>query len=221
MDAKADAHPDTRQRLLESACELFAEKGFAKTTNKDICQQAGANIAAVNYYFESKEKLYAEAWRKAFHDNLCAHPPDGGVPKNAPAEQRLRGRVRALIGRIADENNKSFLIAHKEMASPTPLLKEVMHECLGPLHEEMSKLVRELLGPQVSEQQVRFCETSVVSQCMAIVRCRRRREGREGKDAPPPVSMDEAQAYAEHVSEFSLAAIRAMRERIGGAGTDR
>ena len=48
----------TRDRILESACRAFAERGFRETTISDICRAAQANIAAVNYYFGSKEKLY-------------------------------------------------------------------------------------------------------------------------------------------------------------------
>ena len=45
--------------IVEAAMEVFAEKGFHNTTIRDICEQAGANIAAVNYHFQTKEQLYA------------------------------------------------------------------------------------------------------------------------------------------------------------------
>jgi AcrR family transcriptional regulator len=212
-----DSGPGTRQRLLESACDLFAAKGFSKTTNREICSRAGANIAAVNYYFGSKERLYVEAWRKAFDDSLTAHPPSGGVPPDAPPEARLRGRVRALICGMTDEDNKSFLIAHKEMATPTRLLRHVMRECMQPLREEMTRLVRELLGPGASERQVRFCEASIVSQCLDVLRWRHMRDEHAG-DHAPPVSPEDVEAYAEHVAHFSLAGTAAVR-RLNIKGT--
>lgn len=49
----------TRERILDAARDLFAERGFRGTTVRDITTAAGANIAAVGYYFESKDGLYA------------------------------------------------------------------------------------------------------------------------------------------------------------------
>ncbi|MGH9438282.1 MAG: TetR/AcrR family transcriptional regulator, partial [Terriglobia bacterium] len=52
---------DTRQKLLDAAGRLFAERGFAGVSIRDICKEAGgANLAAVNYYFRDKAALYRE-----------------------------------------------------------------------------------------------------------------------------------------------------------------
>ena len=59
-------HRDVRSDLLKVACKVFADKGYRKATIAEICKRAGVNIAAVNYYFRSKERLYVEAWRAAF-----------------------------------------------------------------------------------------------------------------------------------------------------------
>ncbi|NNC88848.1 MAG: TetR/AcrR family transcriptional regulator [Akkermansiaceae bacterium] len=47
----------TRERILEAAEGLFAERGFEVVSLRDITSLAGANVAAVNYHFGSKEKL--------------------------------------------------------------------------------------------------------------------------------------------------------------------
>ncbi|MFW1406241.1 TetR/AcrR family transcriptional regulator, partial [Vibrio parahaemolyticus] len=59
---------DKRDHLINEAIELFAEKGFEGTSIRDLATRAGVNIAMVNYYFGSKEKLFeAIVAKKATH----------------------------------------------------------------------------------------------------------------------------------------------------------
>src|ERR1700677_4461463 len=48
----------TRQKLIEVAGRVFAEHGYYAATVRDICAQAGSNVAAVNYHFRDKLGLY-------------------------------------------------------------------------------------------------------------------------------------------------------------------
>ena len=48
---------DTKERILDAAERLFADNGFPATSMRDITQEAGVNLAAVNYHFGSKEAL--------------------------------------------------------------------------------------------------------------------------------------------------------------------
>ena len=49
---------DTRRRLLDTAAQLFSQRGFKNVTVRDLCDEANANVAAVNYHFGSKDGLY-------------------------------------------------------------------------------------------------------------------------------------------------------------------
>jgi AcrR family transcriptional regulator len=201
----------TRKSLLASASEFFAAKGYRDATIAEICKRARANVAAVNYHFGNKENLYIETWRHSFSESVKANPPHGGVSDDAAPEERLRGQVSALLHRIADEGNKEFLIVQKELANPTGLLNEVMREVIRPLQKKIEALVRELLGPQVSDMQVWFCEISIISQCINPMVVRKGRKAkREGKDGPPGI--EDIEAYSNHVVKLSLAGIRAIRE---------
>lgn len=209
--------PETRQRVLESAVAVFAERGFRDTTIHEICLRAGANIAAVNYYFGSKDDLYAEAWRGAFRQSLATHRRDGGVPADAGPEERLRGRIKSLIRAMTDPSDRSFLIAQKEMANPTLLLREVQRECISPLREETAALVREVLGPRASEEEARFCVASIMSQCFGVARWMRARQ--QGlAPVERAITIGDTDAYAEHVARFSLAGMRAIREQSAEDG---
>jgi TetR/AcrR family transcriptional regulator, regulator of cefoperazone and chloramphenicol sensitivity len=201
---------ETARRLLAAAAEVFAEKDYRSATVSEICQLAGANIAAVNYHFRDKETLYAKAWRHAFSESIKARPPDGGIPLEASPEKRFRGQITAFLRRIGDPNNKEFWIAQKEIINPTGLLAEVMAAEIMPLHRRMEGVVRELLGPDAGESQVHFSVLSIINQCTGPIAVSRSDLLKAGNGLGPPRITD-IDSYAEHVVNFSLAALSAFR----------
>jgi AcrR family transcriptional regulator len=48
----------TEEKIKEAARKVFTKKGFAATRTRDIAEEAGINLALLNYYFRSKEKLF-------------------------------------------------------------------------------------------------------------------------------------------------------------------
>ena len=205
---------ETRRHLLEAAGQCFAEEGFWETTNADICERADVNTAAVNYHFSSKDNLYVEAWKHAFENSMKTHPPDGGVSPKAPAEDRLRGRILAIMQRIGDPENCEIEIIHKEMANPTGLLAETMHKVIKPIDDDTKAIIRELLGEAASEQDVQFCEMSIMSQCFGpMLRLRRARAGHEPSFPKCPHFEFDVESLAKHVTAFSMAGICAIRDR--------
>ena len=55
--ASGKTNSKTRTAIIEAAGKIFAEEGYLKATVRDICSSAGANLAAVNYYFGDKKGL--------------------------------------------------------------------------------------------------------------------------------------------------------------------
>lgn len=197
-----------KEKLLAVAGDVFMEKGFRDATVAEICSRAEANISAVNYHFGSKEALYQEAWRHSFTESLKTYPLDGGISESASAEDRLRGQLTAMIRRIADENNKDFFIAQMEMINPTGLLQEVMKSELIPMREQTLAVVRELLGAAATEEQVHFCEISIISMCVHPIIMQRTARRTIDKNMPPIIK--DITALADHVVTFALAGINAV-----------
>jgi len=203
---------NTRNRLLISASRIFAEKGFQEATIAEICEGAKTNIASVNYHFHDKETLYLESWRFAFNRELGQHPPDGGLMTDAPAEQRLAGRIKSLVSRVADDNSYSFAIIHKEMAQPTRLLADILEKEINPQRMQMFVLLKECLGQAASEQQIQYCHASIMGQCFQLLRLKHMQSARPNRSHPSDLS--DIKAFAEHVVQFSLAGIQAVRSQI-------
>ncbi|RJP77476.1 MAG: TetR/AcrR family transcriptional regulator [Candidatus Zixiibacteriota bacterium] len=73
---------DPRQRLLNAAYRVFAEKGLQGARTRDIAARAGVNLAMLHYYYRSKEELYAQVltplYREVFSrlDSVLSGPGD-------------------------------------------------------------------------------------------------------------------------------------------------
>lgn len=55
---------DTKDRILDVAEEIFAEKGYSATSMRTITSRANVNLAAINYHFGSKAQLYQSVFRR-------------------------------------------------------------------------------------------------------------------------------------------------------------
>src|SRR5262245_3765432 len=95
-----------RERLLETAGEIFAEKGFKGATVREIIDRAGVNIAAVNYYFRDKERLYIEAVKYA----ACGEPEDMRLawPPGTSPVVKLRDLIRFQLFKFLDPSRPEW-----------------------------------------------------------------------------------------------------------------
>src|SRR5260221_1412057 len=125
----AETSPEvTRRQLLEAAGEVFAEVGFRDATVREICRRAGANIAAVNYHFGDKEKLYTEVVRYSQQKAVEQYPPLLDVRPNAAPGKRLRAFVESLLRRIFDTGPTAWhgKLMMREMIGPTTALDSIV-----------------------------------------------------------------------------------------------
>lgn len=214
MDKSPHDNDTTRQRLLEAAGEVFAEQGFSKATVRDICTRAGANIAAVNYHFGDKEKLYCEVVRYAQGCALEKYPPGLGLPPDAPAADRLRAFVLSFLLRLMDDGRPAWhgKIMSREMAEPTAAMDVIVREHIRPHFGHLFELVRELLGGDPDNETVRLCCQSVIGQCLFYHFGR----GVSERLFPQrPYRMQDAERLADHITRFSLAALRDLAKEDG------
>ena len=142
----------TKERILEEACKVFAEKGYRDATHIEICSRAGANAAAVNYYFSSKEALYRAAFEHLTQLADLLHPLDGGLSPDTPPEQRLHALIRAHLNLVSDPERLGSLyrIHMSEMFDSTGLLTEVMARRLVRDRQLTLGILGELLGPHAA-----------------------------------------------------------------------
>ncbi len=205
---RSDAR-ETRRRILSAASKAFAEKGFWEASSAYICKKANVNSAAINYHFGSKENLYVEAWKYSFHRSLDAHPLDGGISPDSPAPERLRGAIQSIIQRMTDPQTHDLQIANKEIANPTGLLTKTIPKAVNPMFQALKSIVQELHGGDSDDEQIAFCIMSIISQCFHVFL---QMQAAKQKFLFPHSALShesfDIEKVAEHITRFSLAAIR-------------
>ena len=210
-DTKGDGQPrlGTEERLLEAAGEIFAEYGYQSATTRQICERAGANIAAVNYHFGDKEGLYMAVLRSVPKAHAMKYPPNVGLSPQAGAEQRLRAYIQSLLHRVFDEGRPGWhtKIMTREMIEPTRALDMLVEEVARPIHQELASIIREALGSRASKTAVRLCTLSILSQCVYYHHARPviRRLYPEQNFGP-----EDIEQLADYITKFSLAALKAF-----------
>jgi AcrR family transcriptional regulator len=202
---------ETRQRILEAAGRVFAEKGFRGATVREICDLAVANIAAINYHFGDKEKLYVAVVRWTQQYATEHYPPFLDQPAQQVRE-RLRHFIHNFLLRVANEGRPSWhgKLMAREMAEPTGALDEMVREAFEPMNNVLRGLVCELIGSDCTEAQMRYSVASIVGQCLFYNHSRSLVERLHPDQA---MDADALGGIAEHITRFSLAGIEGIRGR--------
>ena len=201
----------TKERLLQAACEVFAEKGFRDTTVAEICEAAEANIASVNYHFGDKETLYTEVWKKAFSIANATYPVDGGLSVDSSVEEGLHAFASAVLHRIFSEDESGLFanLLYREMASPTLALKEIAQDFLFPQSQHMVSVVKKMPGSELDEHTIFLCVHSIIGQCAFYNFSRPLREHMIGQKTMTEAEIDR---IARHISSFSLGGIKEIQK---------
>jgi TetR/AcrR family transcriptional regulator, regulator of cefoperazone and chloramphenicol sensitivity len=133
----------TRLRILETAGQLFAERGFAESTSKEICTRAGTNMAAVNYHFGSRDGLYEAVLIEA-HRQLVSIDELVSLA-SVPTDPRLK--LRTFLAHLVELGSQpkapwGFRVVLREALSPSPAMPVLIRRAVLP----KAKLIRGLIG---------------------------------------------------------------------------
>ncbi|MFH1033688.1 MAG: TetR/AcrR family transcriptional regulator [Pseudomonadota bacterium] len=144
-----------RGRLLQAAGELFAQKGYAATTVREIVAAAGVTKPVLYYYFGSKEGLYLELMEST-SASLLAVLEEAQIP-GASARQRIV-RLGELVFLVFLEHILVMKIIHSTFYGPPQgapfvdfmaLHQHFQNELLNLVREGMAKGEFETGDPQV------------------------------------------------------------------------
>ena len=119
---------DSRQRLLEAAAELFSEKGYDRTTVREVGQQAGVDPAMIARYFGSKAALYLASLRR------------DTVPASAdPLDLGSERSIHAILERVGNRPTPTLYAAvnpHEDPELQSAAMTVLEDRMVGPSEEK-------------------------------------------------------------------------------------
>ncbi len=207
---------NVKDRLLDAAEGLFCERGFKGTSIRDIAASAGCNIASVNYYFGSKEKLYEEVWRRYLIPMRDARIASiNKVMSQAEArpslEDLLKSFADTFVGSIVDANRASRLtklMGREYIDSHLPtnmFVDEIIKPTVTAMHKALVKTC-----PDLDESKILPVVFSVIGQLVHLIRIRTMLEQGSDDLSMQIFNSDEA---INHIVKFSAAGIRAYTDK--------
>ncbi len=215
MQRLPESSQDVRQRLLEAAIHLFAEKGYSGVGIRDIAQRAQANSAMVQYHFGGKEGLYLATMHFLFeqgHDAISSlEPPpspeeEGAFPR---AIVCLEAYIRAFLEEVfachageycsPEMQAAAQLFLTRELLDPRPGSSEIIlghirphvdyiNACLLVLRPDLDEEARFLAGSSIQAQvSIHFQHRAVVGLLRGV-----------------PYGPQDIGKLTAHITEFSL-----------------
>lgn len=202
----------TKLRLLESAGEVFAERGYRDATVREICGRAGANLSAVKYHFGDKEGLYRAALEYTVACSSAQYPyAQAEDPGLAPQEQ-LRAFIGIFLRRLLDPGRPAWhgRLLVRELNDPTPSFDVIARELKSNLIGRVERILRGNLGAEVTSEQLRDAAYCVIGQCTFYRHARQYLERHEPRTI---YQTEQIEAIAERVYQFSLGALTILRAK--------
>ena len=204
----------TRDKLIEAAGYVFAERGYRDATIREICRRAGANVAAVNYTFGDKMGLYTEVLRHSVRAAKTA-AMSAALHSNLSAEETIRGVVRARLMSLCRETRPDWhirLVMH-EFSHPTPAMARVVDEGMRPIYDRMRKAVGEVIGLPPDHETTRLSVNSIVGQILFYTFSWPVLSHLMPELKLTPEQLDR---IADHIADFSLAYLKKVGESNHG-----
>ncbi len=165
-DLSAGPEDDARARLLAAAGPVFARRGFDRATVREICGQAGMNVASVGYYFGDKFGLYREVFRSLRARCHAEHPIE--LPASGEPRSDLYRVIYDLLSRMlaGDDSGWESQLLMREMNHPTDVFVEMVEESFRPQFDRLQALIAAIAPPDLPQHALEQLALSVVGQCL-------------------------------------------------------
>jgi len=212
----------TREALLDAATTLFSERGYRAVSTRDLAEAAGANLAAIQYHFGSKAKLFVEVVHSLMEGSGCV---ESRLALSLPiqtvedAAHLIGDFVCGFLGYLLDSVGpkacpmmlREVLTDHSEDPEMIEaLVSSVSEKFMKPMQETLERAVA-IIAPQYSSSELELCARSITGQCTFYPSHRPFIERLNGASKFSETGMRD---IAAHIISFSLRGLRCPEEIV-------
>lgn len=151
---------NTRDRLLDQAERLFAQKGYAAVSVREITAAAQCNVAGVNYHFGSKQGLYMtvfqERWATRAKQVQQSFAAALAGRQRPDLEEIISAMARAFLeGPFTDAERRNHIqLMQRELSDPGQALGMIVENVMRPYIQNLGDLIRPCLNREVDDEQL-------------------------------------------------------------------
>ena len=132
---------DAKEKLLAAATRLFAEKGFAGVSIRQLAEAAGVNSAMISYYYGGKEGLYEAVLTTQYERLLTKFEAIAAL--EAPVKEKIRQYAEVIrLNHTAEQPLMARLI-QGELTSPTACMEKVVRNYTSRIARIVSGIVQQ------------------------------------------------------------------------------
>ena len=200
---------EARARLLHTAVHLFAEKGFANTSTRELATAAGVNIAAISYYFGDKAGLYRAAYTEPM--GTCSDMVVCNISEIS-LEQALRMMLTQIIEpmKLGDLVQLCTRLHFREMLEPTGLWAEEIDNGIRPAQVALVLVLCKHLGLTEPDDDVHRLAFSIVGLAIHLFVGRDVVQAIQPQLLASPAAID---TYTERLLGYGLAMVDCEKTR--------
>ncbi len=137
MERSAVDSESTRDRILDVAEALFAERGLAGTAVRDIAREAGLTAPSLYNHFDGKQALYEAVLARGVQPLFAIITATDAQAEGLSLEERQAASEQTLdsiMDHLAHHPNIAKLIQHESLTGG-PSLSRIVHGWIGPIVE--------------------------------------------------------------------------------------
>lgn len=139
--AEEKTQQDAKEKLLAAGTKLFAEKGFAGISIRQLADAAGVNSAMISYYFGGKEGLYEAVITVQYEHVLSQFEAIAATA--APVQEKIRMYAEVIRRNHMEDQPLMARLVQGELSSPTACMEKVIRKYTARLAQTVCGILRE------------------------------------------------------------------------------